>query len=98
LQAKLSLNPYSHLIVINISLRLTSKYTTMDSSTQKSAADAKSMNDLFELVERKTIQLNEKDKELATKEQQIKVLSIFFVIEKNTSLRSIIKRIAKLGF
>jgi hypothetical protein len=82
LQAKLSLNPYSHLIVINISLRLTSKYTTMDSSTQKSAADAKSMNDLFELVERKTIQLNEKDKELATKEQQIKVLSIFLLLRK----------------
>jgi hypothetical protein len=45
----------------------------MDSSTQKSAADAKSMNDLFELVEKLTIQLNEKDKELSTKEQQNKV-------------------------
>jgi hypothetical protein len=45
----------------------------MDSSTQKSAADAKSMNDLFELVERKTIQLNEKDKDLENHKQQIKV-------------------------
>jgi hypothetical protein len=35
--------------------------------------DAKSMNDLFQLVEKLTIQLNEKDKELATKEQHNKV-------------------------
>jgi hypothetical protein len=45
----------------------------MDFSTQTLTDDTKSMSDLFELVERKTIQLNEKDKELATKEQQIKV-------------------------
>jgi hypothetical protein len=40
------------------------------SSTQKSADDAKSMNDLFELVEKQAIQLREKDKELATNKQQ----------------------------
>jgi hypothetical protein len=45
----------------------------MDSSTQKSAADAKSMNDLFELAERQAIQLNDKDKELEMNKQQIKV-------------------------
>jgi hypothetical protein len=43
----------------------------MDFSTQKMAEDAKSMSDLFELVERKTIQLNEKDKELANKDKEL---------------------------
>jgi hypothetical protein len=41
----------------------------MDSSTQTSADDAKSMNDLFELVEKLTIQLNEKNKELQESRQ-----------------------------
>jgi hypothetical protein len=45
----------------------------MDSSTQKSADDAKSMNDLFQLVEKLTIQLNEKDKELEQKQQEYMV-------------------------
>jgi hypothetical protein len=34
------------------------------------ADDAKSLNDLFELVEKLTIQLNDKDKELETNKQQ----------------------------
>jgi hypothetical protein len=45
----------------------------MDSATQTLADDAKSKKDLFEMVERKTIQLNEQDRELAMKEQQNKV-------------------------
>jgi hypothetical protein len=43
----------------------------MDSSTQTPVDDAKSMNDLFELVEKLTIQLNEKDKELANKDKEL---------------------------
>jgi hypothetical protein len=52
----------------------------MDFSTQTMAEDAKSMSDLFELVERKTIQLNEKDKELATNKQQIMVLPFTLIL------------------
>jgi hypothetical protein len=40
------------------------------STHQTLTGDAKSMHDLFELVERKTIQLNQKDKELETNKQQ----------------------------
>jgi hypothetical protein len=46
----------------------------MDSSTQTLDGDAKSMNDLFELVEKLTIQLNGKDKELMEHKQQNKVI------------------------
>jgi hypothetical protein len=45
----------------------------MDSSTQALTDDTKSMSDLLELVEKQRIQLNEKDKELETKEQKNKV-------------------------
>jgi hypothetical protein len=57
----------------------------MDSSSthQTLTSDAKVINDLFELIEKQTIQLNEKDKELAenkqqnmVKEQQIKVATV----------------------
>jgi hypothetical protein len=41
----------------------------MDSTTQTSAEDAKSMSDLFELVEKQRIQLNAKDKELQENRQ-----------------------------
>jgi hypothetical protein len=51
----------------------------MDSSTQTLTEDAKSMNDLFELVERKTIQLNKNEKELAKNKQKIKVFNVFLL-------------------
>jgi hypothetical protein len=52
----------------------------MDSTTQTLTDDAKSMNDLFELVEKLTIQLNEKDKELQENRQANEVKSGFIVI------------------
>jgi hypothetical protein len=43
----------------------------MDSSTHQTLTnDAKVIKDLFELVEKQTIQLNEKDKELANHQHQ----------------------------
>jgi hypothetical protein len=49
----------------------------MNSSTpQTSADDAKSMNDLFELAEKLTIQLNEKDNELQKRQQENEVNAI----------------------
>jgi hypothetical protein len=50
--------------------------TIMDSTSKTSADDATKLNsDLFELVEKLTIQLNEKDKEVTEYKQQIKVIS-----------------------
>jgi hypothetical protein len=60
---------HNHLIVINIFLCLTSNIQQFIPQTMADV-DAKSMNDLFKLVEKLTIQLNEKDKELATNKQQ----------------------------
>jgi hypothetical protein len=60
-------------------LHLLNGKSTMDSSSKKSADDAKSMNDLFELVEKLTIQLNEKDKELGIEKQEKQVCTCRFV-------------------